>query len=177
MVGKVSATVILLRVALAGSKMLYRIAAGPPGSSPSRKRPRTARSQVESTRRQHNMTIEPFGPPRPTDYLANERTFLAYIRTSLSVMAFGFVISRFGLLLRLLPGGGSVRSTGASEWLGIAFAAFGCLLAVLGVWRFLSTTRDLDANRFKASATTNTIVGWATVLLGIAVVLSLVRLL
>lgn len=123
------------------------------------------------------MTIEPFGPPRPTDYLANERTFLAYIRTSLSVMAFGFVISRFGLLLRILPGGENVPSTGASEWLGIAFAVFGCLLAGLGVWRFLTTNRDLAASQFKASATTNTVVGWATVLLGIAVVVSLVRLL
>jgi uncharacterized membrane protein YidH (DUF202 family) len=41
----------------------------------------------------------------PTDYLANERTFLAWIRTAVTIMAFGFVVARFGLLLRELAGG------------------------------------------------------------------------
>jgi len=124
------------------------------------------------------MTAAPFGPPRPTDYLANERTFLAYIRTSLSVMAFGFVISRFGLLLRLLPAGsGRLPSTGVSEWLGLAFAAFGCGLAILGVWRFLATARALTEGRFRPAARPNAIIGLATVLLGIAVVISLSHLL
>src|SRR2546429_7603792 len=39
---------------------------------------------------------------RVTDHLANERTFLAWIRTGLSIIAFGFVVERFGLLLREL---------------------------------------------------------------------------
>jgi uncharacterized membrane protein YidH (DUF202 family) len=35
------------------------------------------------------------------DYLAEERTFLAWIRTGLTLMGFGFVVARFGLFLRL----------------------------------------------------------------------------
>ncbi len=34
---------------------------------------------------------------RATEYLANERTFLAWIRTSIAVISFGFVITRFGI--------------------------------------------------------------------------------
>ena len=114
---------------------------------------------------------------KPTDYLANERTFLAYIRTSLSVMAFGFVIARFTIFLRAMPEAQGVRlpPSGTSEGLGLAFAIFGCLLAVLGVWRFLSGNRDLDRNEFKANPVGDVIVGAATVLMGVAVVLSLIR--
>jgi len=120
-----------------------------------------------------------FGPTRPTDHLANERTFLAYVRTSLSVMAFGFVISRFGLFLRLFPGGGAVKlpQTHTSEWLGLGFGVFGCMLAALGVWRYLSTAREFARDQFRPNAMTNVIIGWLTVLLGLAVVASLLRLL
>ena len=38
----------------------------------------------------------------PSDYLAAERTFLAWIRTGLALMGFGFVVARFGLFLRAL---------------------------------------------------------------------------
>jgi len=125
------------------------------------------------------ITVTPFGPSRLTDYLANERTFLAYVRTSLSVRAFGFVISRFGLFLRMLPGSSNVKlpPTNTSDWLGLAFGVFGCLLAVLGVWRFLATTRDLARDQFRPNESMNAIVGWATVLLGIALVTSSLRLL
>ncbi len=39
---------------------------------------------------------------RVTDHLANERTFLAWIRTGLATITFGFMVERFGLLLREL---------------------------------------------------------------------------
>lgn len=121
------------------------------------------------------MSVPPFGPSKPTDFLANERTFLAYMRTSLSVMAFGFVISRFGLFLRLLPGAANTPSIMTSQHLGLSFAVFGALLAIFGVWRFMATTRDLTKDQFHTASTSNIIVGVATSLLGVAVVLSLLR--
>jgi putative membrane protein len=39
-------------------------------------------------------------PTEPADHLANERTFLAWIRTSIALMGFGFVIVKFALFIR-----------------------------------------------------------------------------
>ena len=53
-------------------------------------------SQEVSSRRSSQYLVS----KRVTDHLANERTFLAWVRTSLAIMGFGFVVERFGLLLR-----------------------------------------------------------------------------
>ena len=71
---------------------------------------------------------------RATDVLANERTFLAYLRTSLSFIAFGFVIARFALFTREIA---VVLHTlqGAqrlSSGFGTAIALFGALIAAYG---------------------------------------------
>lgn len=34
------------------------------------------------------------------DHMANERTFLAWIRTSIGIMAFGFVVEKFALFIK-----------------------------------------------------------------------------
>jgi putative membrane protein len=83
--------------------------------------------------------------PRPTDVLANERTFLAYLRTALSFVAFGFVIARFALfneeIRAVLHGGRSVQ--GISSGFGTAVALFGALVAVYGGYRYVTTDRAL----------------------------------
>jgi putative membrane protein len=62
------------------------------------------------------------------DYLAAERTFLAWIRTGLALMGFGFVVARFGLFLqqlRLIDHAPSTPSYGVSLWFGTALIAVG----------------------------------------------------
>jgi len=57
----------------------------------------------------------------PSDYLAAERTFLAWIRTGLALMGFGFVVARFGLFLRELARTTNMRkfeSNGISLFIG-----------------------------------------------------------
>ena len=64
----------------------------------------------------------------PSDYLAAERTFLAWIRTGLALMGFGFVVARFGLFLReiaMTTHTHSIESTGGSLWIGTAAFAGG----------------------------------------------------
>ena len=41
--------------------------------------------------------------PNRRDHMANERTFLAWVRTSIGIMAFGFVVEKFALFIKRLP--------------------------------------------------------------------------
>lgn len=89
---------------------------------------------------------------KPADTLANERTYLAYVRTALSFVAFGFVIARFALFTRQLSLIAHVHigNAGASESFGIAMAALGAVVAVVGAVRFARTEKALRAGNFSS---------------------------
>ncbi|HLJ83974.1 MAG TPA: DUF202 domain-containing protein [Candidatus Eremiobacteraceae bacterium] len=117
---------------------------------------------------------------RVTDHLANERTFLAYVRTSLSLMAFGFVIAKFALLAHLAPGAlGTVPPAAAlsGHKLGIIFAALGCALGAAGSWRFIVVDRELKRDQYQSAPWLAVAVGTATVVTGFLVILNLLRVL
>jgi putative membrane protein len=88
-------------------------------------------------------------PARATDVLANERTFLAYLRTALSFIAFGFVIARFSLFTREIAGVAHVAvvSSGFSNAFGIAVSLFGTALAAFGSYRYVAADRAIFADR------------------------------
>lgn len=84
----------------------------------------------------------------PSDYLAAERTFLAWIRTGLALMGFGFVVARFGLFLRALQVGQStlaLESYGLSFWTGTALIALGVIVNVVAAQRHVHLVRELNA--------------------------------
>jgi putative membrane protein len=83
----------------------------------------------------------------PRVYMAAERTFLAWIRTGLSMMGFGFVVARFGLFLRELEASGRAPAAGHgfSLWFGTALVALGVLLNAIAAWRHVRMIRALDA--------------------------------
>src|SRR3974377_2133875 len=65
------------------------------------------------------------------DYLAAERTFLAWVRTGLALMGFGFVVARFALFLQQLRIAGQVpvpQHSGLSLWFGTALIAAGIMM-------------------------------------------------
>jgi putative membrane protein len=96
----------------------------------------------------------PGGPKRPADpkdYLAEERTFLAWIRTGLTLMGFGFVVARFGLFLRVIQlshDDSAIARHGISPWLGTAFIATGVIVNVFAVRRHLRLIEDLNRGEF-----------------------------
>ena len=83
----------------------------------------------------------------PADYLAAERTFLAWIRTGLALMGFGFVVARFGLFLQQLQIFQKVSeppSSGLSLWFGTVLIGVGVVVNVGSAWRHVRLVRELD---------------------------------
>ena len=84
----------------------------------------------------------PPGKPEETLRLhqANERTMLAWVRTGISLMGFGFAIARFGLFLRQLAEAHSTELQEphglGSSWLGASLVALGMLANLLATVRY-----------------------------------------
>ena len=83
----------------------------------------------------------------PSDYLAAERTFLAWIRTGLALMGFGFVVARFGLFLEAIRIGQPTlpsQSYGLSFWLGTTLIIVGVIVNIWSVRHHLRLVGDLN---------------------------------
>lgn len=98
----------------------------------------------------------------PRVLFAAERTLLAWNRTSLSLMAFGFVIERFGLFARLLTAADMPALSGrASVWIGVIFILLGSAAAAISVFEYrkvLATLKPVEipeGYRVNLSALTN----------------------
>jgi putative membrane protein len=79
-------------------------------------------------------------PEDPRVRFAAERTLLAWVRTGLAMMGFGFVVARFGLFLREIAWAGHVAvhlgSTGWSLWIGTGLIALGVAVSLLAAWEY-----------------------------------------
>jgi putative membrane protein len=88
---------------------------------------------------------------RYSDHAANERTFLAWVRTAIALMAFGFVIEKFDLFLqiaapqialqKLAPHGQKLADAA-----GLAFIAVGVAMIVLAGVRFAGTAKAIESD-------------------------------
>jgi putative membrane protein len=115
--------------------------------------------------------------PDPRVYFAAERTLLAWIRTGVGVMAFGFVVARFSLFLRLVQAqAGGVVTHGVSPYLGVALVVLGVVATAAGAEHYRQycqrlRPQDLPSPR---AARLPLFLAWALVALGtgLAVVLA-----
>lgn len=81
-----------------------------------------------------------------SDYLAAERTLLAWIRTSLALMGFGFVVARFGLFLQqleIVQHQNFAPQYGLSLWFGTGLIAVGVIVSLFSAWHHARLVRAL----------------------------------
>ena len=105
------------------------------------------------------------------DHLANERTFLAWVRTSIALLGFGVLIAKLRFL-GLAPHAG-VRSAE----LGMAFAAAGILCLLLAAWHYDRTRRMIESGQYRAATSLIFVFAAAVFGLGLACVLYLLTIL
>ena len=90
------------------------------------------------------------------DLSANERTYLAWIRTAIATMAFGFLIEKFELFLNVISAEVHVKqhlqSSAIIEAVGIAMMAISVLIMVGSSARYLKQYNDILAEKEKRLA-------------------------
>lgn len=90
------------------------------------------------------MTIRNF-----SDHAANERTFLAWVRTSVAVTAFGFLVERFDLFVALAGSAAldrhiTVNRPDFGRVAGLVLIIAGVAMVVLAALRFVKTAKEID---------------------------------
>jgi len=98
---------------------------------------------------------------RYSDHAANERTFLAWVRTGIATIAFGFVIEKFNLFVRTLAEANSAEAAkqmhldrltrGFSHYDGLALILVGMAIILISLVRFMRTTRLIDDQQSHAA--------------------------
>jgi putative membrane protein len=124
-------------------------------------------------------------PPKPVEetlrlHQANERTMLAWIRTGIALMAFGFAIARFGVFLRQVAALGAIPLHAThgvgSAWVGAVLVALGMLANLLATIRYGQIRRAIE--RGDVGAPSSLVIyafGTTAVLVGLAMTVLLVR--
>jgi putative membrane protein len=111
---------------------------------------------------------------------ANERTMLAWIRTGIALMAFGFAIARFGVFLRQVASVGQlpihVQHGAGSAWVGAVLVALGMLANLVATIRFAQIRRAIERGELGApSAMVVYAFGATATLVGLVMAVLLVR--
>lgn len=93
--------------------------------------------------------------PRFSDHAANERTFLAWVRTAIAVMAFGFLVERFDIFLQIAGKslGKKVALSGqvAASLVGLALIIAGALMVIAAMARFVGSRKAIASDEIHAA--------------------------
>lgn len=106
------------------------------------------------------------------DHLANERTFLAWLRTSVALMSFGVFIVKLRYLVPASP-----QNHGAVDamQLGLSFAVLGLAMIVYALSHYFAVRRAIDADCYKSAGVEIVVFAVAVACIGIAIVVYLLN--
>lgn len=115
----------------------------------------------------------------PSDHLANERTFLAWIRTSVAIMGFGFVVVKFALFIKQISLVLNTKQTvlpdkGYSTQIGILLVGIGAFMALYSYLRYRNTEKQLLNKAYKPSQLPALLLTLAIVIVGALLVIYLI---
>ncbi len=116
------------------------------------------------------------------DHLANERTFLAWIRTSIGLMAFGFVVEKFAYFIRQIgyfllkeevPHTSVLQSY--SSLFGICIVGIGALIGLFSYFQYRKTTKQIEERSYLPSPVLSATLTTLVVIVGIILVVYLLK--
>jgi putative membrane protein len=112
-------------------------------------------------------------------HMANERTFLAWVRTSIAIMAFGFVVEKFSLFVKqmayYLGKEVSPPPPGYSSIIGIVLVGLGVVMGVIAFVRYKTVERQIDEDAYRSSAILSLLLTLAMIAIGVFLMLYLVH--
>jgi len=116
-------------------------------------------------------------------HMANERTFLAWIRTSIGIMAFGFVVVKSALFVKQMSiimerstiGNTLPPSYGYSAIIGIFLVGLGTLLVLLAFVKYKKVERQIGSDTFQSSSLLDILLTLAILAVGIFLVAYLIH--
>jgi uncharacterized membrane protein YidH (DUF202 family) len=112
-------------------------------------------------------------------HMANERTFLAWIRTSVAIMAFGFVVEKFSLFVKqmayYLGKETAPPPQGYSSMIGIVLVGLGVVMSVLAFIRYKKVERQIDDDSYQPSAILSVLLALSIIAVGFFLVLYLIH--
>ncbi|HSA79069.1 MAG TPA: DUF202 domain-containing protein [Nitrospirota bacterium] len=112
-------------------------------------------------------------------HMANERTFLAWIRTSVAVMAFGFVVEKFSLFVKQMAyymgKEASPPTPGYSSLIGVLLVGLGMLMGVLAFIRYKKVERQIDEDMYAPSPVLSVLLAISVIVVGMFLLLYLIH--
>lgn len=117
-----------------------------------------------------------------SDHAANERTYLAWLRTGLAVIAFGIVVEKLNLfltaLMETMPRRASVDTAVAAlarlrPYEGLALSVLGIVIVIVGGIRFARNAREIDSAEPSTARGARVEIGLTSALALLAAVLAL----
>ena len=113
------------------------------------------------------------------DHMANERTFLAWIRTSIGIMAFGFVVVKFAFFVREITiefgERNIVHSKGYSGIMGIFLVIVGSIITLLSFFRYKQTAKQLNEGTYSHSPILITMITSIIILVSLLLIVYLTK--
>lgn len=132
-----------------------------------------------------NTQVKKLGVQNRRVHLANERTFLAWIRTSVAIMAFGFVVEKFALFINQVqellrkttqqPMSHPSAYEGYSSIFGVALVALGALMGFISFIRYKKVERQIDEDTYQPSFLLNVLLAITVLTIGIFLVIYLIH--